>query len=133
MDDNESTLGFGQAVTSVGNESIVEVWGSCDSERAWLVRDRLDDLVGTGRRRITLDVSNLRFTDFSAVAVLVGALARIRQVGAEVMLGPSSSGACRVLKWVDLTTGPRRQYQVSPIEDGRSRPAARTPAYRHQR
>ena len=87
----------------------------------------------TGQRRITLDVSDLRFADFSAVAILVGALARIRQMGAEVTVCPLSSGACRVLKWVDLTTDRRRQHQVSPIEDWRSRPAARAPAHRHQR
>ena len=104
MDDNESALGFGQAVTGVGNESIVEVWGSCDSERAWHLRDRLDDLVGTGQRRITLDVSDLRFADFSAVAILVGALTRIRQLGAEVAVSPPSGGAYRVLKRAELTT-----------------------------
>ena len=129
MDGNESTLDFGQAVTGVGDESIVEVWGRCDSERAWLVRDRLDDLVVRGQRRITVDVSDLRFADFSAVAILVGALARIRQVGAEVTVCPSSSGAYRVLKWADLTTGPRRQYQLSPMEDERSRLTARAPLY----
>ena len=124
MDDNESTLGFGQ-VTRVGDESIIEVWGSCDSERAWLLRDRLDDLVVTGQRRITLDVSDLRLADFSAVAIVVGAFARVRQMGIEVTVAPSSSGAYRVLKWADLMTGRRRQYQLSPIEDGRSRLTAR--------
>ena len=99
-----TTLGFGQAVTHVGNESIVRVWGGCDSERAWLVREDLDDLVATGQRRITLDVSELRFADFTAVAILVGALARIRQLGAEVAVCPLSSDAYRVLKRADLTS-----------------------------
>jgi anti-anti-sigma factor len=97
-------MDFGQAVTHVGNESMVRVWGGCDSERAWLLREGLDDLAATGQHRITLDVSELRFVDFTAVAILVGALARIRQVGAEVAVSPPSGGAYQVLKRADLTT-----------------------------
>lgn len=98
---------FGQAVTNVGDDSTVRVWGGCDSERAWLLRDCLDELVASGRRRIMIEVSELRFADFSAVAILVGALARIRQVGVEVAVYPPSSGAYRVLKRADLTTTAR--------------------------
>jgi anti-anti-sigma factor len=95
---------FGQAVTAFGGESVVRVWGGCDSERAWLVRQGLHDLVVADQRRITLDVSDLRFADFTAVAILVGALVRIRQIGAEVAVSPPSSGAYRVLKRADLAT-----------------------------
>jgi anti-anti-sigma factor len=104
MHDGGTTFGFGQAVTQVGNESVVRVSGSCDSERAWILREVLDDLVATGERRITVDVSELRFADFTAVAIVVGALARIRQIGAEVTVRPPSSGAYRVLKRADPTT-----------------------------
>ena len=103
-DDGGTTPGFGQSVIRVGNESKVRVWGACDSERAWLLRDRLDHLATTGQRRITLDVSDLRFADFTAVAVLVGALARIRRLGAEVAVSPPSGGAYQVLKRAELTT-----------------------------
>ena len=99
-----TTPGFGQSVICVGNESKVRVWGGCDSARAWLLRDRLDHLAATGQRRITLDVSELRFADFAAVAILVGALVRIRQLGAEVAVSPSSGGAYRLLKRAELTT-----------------------------
>lgn len=98
---------FGEAVTIVGEGSTVRVWGSCDSERAWRLRDCLDNLVATEQRRIVIDVSELRFAEFSAVAVLVGALARIRQVGVEVAVWPTSSGAYRVLRRADLTTTAR--------------------------
>lgn len=93
---------FGHAVTRVRNEALVRVWGSCDCERAWLLRDGLDDMVVTGLRRISLDVSDLRFAEFTAVAILVGGLARIRQIGAEVTVLPPSSNAYRVLKRADL-------------------------------
>ena len=94
---------FGQAVTTVGEDSTVRVWGDCDSERAWRVRDCLDNLVATEQRRIMIDVSELRFADFSAVAILVGALARIRQMDVEVAVCPPSSGAYQVLRRADLT------------------------------
>jgi anti-anti-sigma factor len=103
-DEVGTTPSFGQAVTRVGNESKVRVWGGCDSERAWLLRDRLDHLAATGQRSITLDVSELRFADFTAVAVLVGALTRIRQRGAEVAVSPPSGGAYQVLKRAEFTT-----------------------------
>jgi anti-anti-sigma factor len=94
----------GPAVTHLGNESLVRVGGGCDAAMAWLVRDCLDDVVAAGHRRVTLDVSALRFADFTAVAILVGALARIRQLGAEVAVCPPSSGAYQVLKRATLTT-----------------------------
>lgn len=103
-DDEGTTPAFGQSVIRVGNESKVRVWGGCDSQRAWLLRDRLDHLAANGQRSITLDVSELRFADFAAVAILVGALARIRQLGAEVAVSPPSSGAYQVLKKAELTT-----------------------------
>ena len=103
-DEGGTTPRFGQAVIHVGNESKVRAWGGCDSERAWLLRDRLAHLAATGQRRITLDVTELRFADFTAVAILVGAFARIRQLGAEVAVSPPSGGASRVLKRADLTT-----------------------------
>jgi anti-sigma B factor antagonist len=103
-DEGGTTPDFGQSVIHVGNETKVRVWGACDSGRAWLIRDRLDHLATSGQRRITLDVSLLRFADFTAVAILVGALARIRQAGAEVAVSPPSSGAYQVLKRAALTT-----------------------------
>jgi anti-anti-sigma factor len=103
-DEEGATPGFGQSVILVGNESKVRVWGGCDSARAGLLRDRLDHLAVTGQRSITLDVSELRFADFTAVAILVGALARIRQLGAEVAVSPPSGGAYQVLMRAELTT-----------------------------
>ncbi len=102
-DEEGTTPGFGQSVINVGNESKVRVWGDCDSERAWLLRDRLDHMAATGQRSITLDVSELQFADFTAVAILVGALARIRQLGAQVAVSPPSGGAYQVLKRAELT------------------------------
>jgi len=102
-DETGSTPRFGQAVTAVGDESMVRVWGDCDSGRARLVRQVLDDLSATGQHRITLDVSGLRFVDFTAVAIVAGALARIRRAGAEVAVSPPSSGAYQVLKRADPT------------------------------
>jgi len=66
-DEGPTTPRVGQSVIHIGNESKVRVWGSCDSQRAWLLRDRLDHLAATGQRRITLDVSELHFTVFSSV------------------------------------------------------------------
>jgi anti-anti-sigma factor len=103
-DERGTTPLFGQDVTHFGNETIVRVWGGCDSERAWLLRQSLHDLVVSDQRMITLDVSELRFADFTAVAILVGALVRIRQTGAEVAVCPPSSGAYQVLKRADLAT-----------------------------
>jgi len=124
-DEGQTTPRFGQSVIRLGNESKVRVWGSCDSERAWLLRDRLDHLAATGQRRITLDVSELHFADFSAVATLVGALTRIRQQGAEVAISPPSSGAYQVLKRAALTTSRTLQHQANRVQDEKSR-------WRHQ-
>jgi anti-anti-sigma factor len=102
--EDRTTPIFGQAVTHLGNESILRAWGRCDSDRAWLLRQILQDLVDADQRLITLDVSELRFGDFTAVAILAGALVRIRQIGADVTVCPPSSGAYQVLKRADLAT-----------------------------
>jgi len=96
-DEGGATPDFGQSVIHVGKETKVRVWGACDSGRAWLIRDRLDHLAATGQHPITLEVSLLQFADFTAVAIIAGALARIRQAGAEVAVSPPSSGAYQVL------------------------------------
>lgn len=114
-DDGGTTPDFGQSVIQVGDEAKVRVWGGCDSARAWLVRDRLDHLATSGQRRITLDVAELRFDDFTAVAILVGALTRIRRLGAEVAVCPPSGGAYQVLKRAELSTARAvRSYPVTP-------------------
>jgi anti-sigma B factor antagonist len=94
----------GLTVTHLGSESLVRAWGGCDGTRAWLLRECLQDLVATGQRHVTLDVAELRFTEFTAVGVVVGAIARIRQMGAEVAICPPASGACQVLRRAGLTT-----------------------------
>lgn len=103
-------MDFGQAVTHFDDESIVRVWGGCDSERAWHLREGLHDLVVAEQRRITLDVSDLRFADFTAVAILAGALVQIRQIGAEVAVCPPSSSAYRVLRRADLATAHAQRF-----------------------
>jgi len=102
-DEGGTTPGLGQAMTHTGPESMVRLWGGFDRERAWPLRVCLRDLAATDQRRITLDVSELSFPDSTVVAILVGALTRVRPPGAEVAVRPQSSGAYRVLKRVDLT------------------------------
>ena len=92
---------FGQAVRHIGTDSTVRVWGGFDSMRASRLSERLDDLVAAGQRRITLDVSELQFADYTAVAILVGALTRIRQAGTAAAVLPQSSEAYRVLQRAD--------------------------------
>ena len=106
-DERGPTPRFGQAVSHVGGDSIVRVWGCLDSMRASLLSECVEDLVATGQRSITLDVSALEFADFTAVAILVGALARIRQQGAETAVSPQGSGASRILERADRPVGRR--------------------------
>jgi len=82
---------------------MVRVWGGLDSMRASLLSECLEDLVATGQRSVTLDVSELEFADYTAVAIVVGALTRIRQRGAEAAVLPQSSGAYRVLERTEPT------------------------------
>jgi len=54
---------------------------------------------------MTVDVAEFRFMESTAVGIVVGAQTRIRQVGAQVAVFPSSRDAYRVLKRVGPTTG----------------------------
>lgn len=105
-------------MTHTGPEAMVRLWGGLDREQAWPLRVCLHDLAATDQRRITLDVSELSFPDSTVVAILVGALTRIRPPGAEVAVRPPSSGAYRVLKRVDLTTARAAGRRPAPSPDG---------------
>ncbi len=105
-------------MTPAGPESVVRLWGGSDREQAWPLRVCLHDLAATDQRRITLDVSELSFPDSTVVAILVGALTRIRPPGAEVAGRPPPSGAYRVLKRVDLTTARTAGTRAAPAPDG---------------
>ena len=103
---------------TVLSAGAVRATGPCDGEMAWCLREDLQALVDRGQRRIRFDVAGLRFTDFSAVAIVIGAIVRIRRVGAEVAVFPPTSGAYQVLKRGGPHCGRERVRSPAPVRPG---------------
>ena len=68
---------FGQAVTTVGEDSMVSVWGDCDSERAWLLVtgnaiDRVVSYRADGTKEAPLPVARATNIAAGSTKVFVG-------------------------------------------------------------
>lgn len=72
-----SDRGFGVVVTGAGPEATVNVRGGVDALTAPGLAAILEVLVGQGRRRVVLDLSDLAFMDTAGRLVVLDVLARL--------------------------------------------------------
>ncbi len=77
---------MGTTRTDNGDGTLLKIDGTLDAVTAPELRPTLDMLVTEGRKRITVDLSQLRLIDSSGVGVLVSLFKRVRAAGGEVML-----------------------------------------------
>jgi anti-sigma B factor antagonist len=73
-------------IDSEDDETVLKIDGTLDAVTAPELRPTLDELVGTNRKKITIDLSALRLIDSSGVGVLVSLFKRVRANGGEVRI-----------------------------------------------
>lgn len=95
--------GFGVRVSEGDGGLLLEVRGALDGSTASRLRDALTELVDQGRRRIVLDVREMRFAEFTAVGVFSGALRKLRHQGADVVIHAPTRTTYKVLARIGLT------------------------------
>jgi anti-sigma B factor antagonist len=80
--------------------AVLAVSGEVDVATAPRLRERLIELVNSGRHRIVVDLSGVDFLDSTGLGVLVGALKRVRTHDGELALVCAEP---RILKVFEIT------------------------------
>lgn len=81
---------------------LVVVGGDVDLHTAPQLRDRIDDVIASGRTRLLLDLSEASFVDSTTLGVLVGAVKRLRAVDGRLALACEDLTILRVFEITGL-------------------------------
>lgn len=87
-------------VTERDGWAVLAVGGEVDVATAPRLRERLIELVNSGKHRIVVDLSDVDFLDSTGLGVLVGALKRVRSHDGDLALVCTES---RILKVFEIT------------------------------
>jgi anti-sigma B factor antagonist len=79
---------------------LVVVGGDVDLHTAPQLRDRIDDVIASGRTRLLLDLSEASFVDSTTLGALVGAVKRLRAVDGRLAL---ACGDLTILRVFEIT------------------------------
>jgi anti-sigma B factor antagonist len=70
----------------VSAHAVVEVGGEVDVYTAPRLRDRLNEVVGSGQQHLVVDLTKVDFLDSTGLGVLVGAYRRLDRTGGSLVL-----------------------------------------------
>lgn len=81
-----AVAGLDHKVESGERSATIRLAGELDLSVADELRDLLDGLIGGGRARIDIDLSETSFVDSRAIGVLIGAQKRAQCVGGRILV-----------------------------------------------
>jgi anti-sigma B factor antagonist len=90
-----------------GDIALLAMGGEIDYDASPQLKERIADHIKAGRRRLVLDISAATFIDSTAIGVLVGAVARLREAG-----GGSLAIVC-----ADENESVLRIFQITGVEN----------------
>ncbi|MDQ4097130.1 MAG: STAS domain-containing protein [Actinomycetota bacterium] len=90
------------AIQAEGGDKVVTVRGEVDAYSAPQLRACLEEVAGSGQRRIVVDVSAMRFIDSSGVGVLVASIKRLRPDGRTLVLRRPTRQMTKILEITGL-------------------------------
>lgn len=99
--------------SEAGEVHIVHVAGEIDVTSAAVLRDALEALIADGRRRLTLDLTDVTFLDSTGLGIVVGRLKRLARHGGTMTVAASHERVLRVFN----ITGLDRLLQIRPDVD----------------
>ena len=85
-----------------GDVCIIRVGGCVDFDVAPQLKHYIVDHIGTGTRRLVVDLSDVEFIDSTAIGVLVGVLKRLRDLGGSLALVCDSDNVRNIFEIVGL-------------------------------
>jgi len=117
---------------------VIELGGELDFDAAPVFKERLIELIDTGKRHIVVDLSQSSFVGSTALGVLVGALKRLRREGGSLPLvcrdesilrssGPAGSTAA--YRSTQPAMQPRRRFTPAPAAKPGCRGRSRAPLH----
>ena len=91
---------------SVAEDGVgtLRVVGELDSYTSPDLQESLDGLVAEGVTRVVVDLAEVRFADSTAMAVLIGAVKRLRARGGDLVLKDPQPAVVRLMKLTGLDT-----------------------------
>jgi len=89
--------------TTYGDVAVVAMGGEIDYAASPQLRERIFGHIKAGRRRLVLDLSEATFIDSTAIGVLVGAVARLREAGGGSLAVVCADENERVLRIFEIT------------------------------
>lgn len=98
------------SVSRFGSDSfVVAAGGELDLYTSERLRDKLDDVLELGGRRILVDLTGTSFMDSTALGVLVGAAKALRSTGGQMVLVADDPRVTRVIE----ITGLERVFRIA--------------------
>lgn len=88
--------------SEAGDVNIVHVSGEIDVTSAAILRDALEALIADGRRRLTLDLSDVTFMDSTGLGIVVGRLKRLARHGGTMTVVATHERVLRVFEITGL-------------------------------
>ncbi|WP_370131258.1 STAS domain-containing protein [Streptacidiphilus sp. EB103A] len=110
--------------------TLLRVAGEIDLVSGTVVRDQVHHAVASGRRRILLDLSEVRFCDSSGVGVLIAARRLLRSCSGELRLilpAARDNQGSREVHRVFNALGIRRLFDIHPDVTSASGPVGDLP------
>ena len=100
MTDFEQPLLISSGAT--GDELVIRLVGELDPHTSPLLEQEIDEGLGSGVKRLVLDMSELRFIDSSGLRVLIKAHTALGDAGKALVLRAPNETARRLFEITDL-------------------------------
>jgi anti-sigma B factor antagonist len=84
-------------VSDHGDLTVVSVKGEVDLYTAPSLKERVADLVSSGRHRLAVDLAGVEFMDSTGLGVLIGGLKRCKEAGGSLALVAPREPVVKVL------------------------------------
>lgn len=95
-------MGVTVTTSQAGGLPVVHVTGDVDVVTAPAMREALDAVIGSGHRRVVLDLTRVEFIDSTGLGVLVGRLKSLRRGGGWLTVAAAHERVLRVLSITGL-------------------------------
>ncbi len=89
-------------IESEGDDTVVTVHGEVDAYSAPQLHACLDEVTGSSRGRVVIDVKDVAFIDSSGVGVIVAAVKRLREDGRRLVLRRPTRQMAKLLEMTGL-------------------------------
>ncbi|RKY04092.1 hypothetical protein DRP77_04775 [Candidatus Poribacteria bacterium] len=84
----------------VGDVVVIELSGDLDAFTVQKLRNRLNELIEGGARKIVLKLSELKFINSASIGALVNRLKRLRELKGELVIAEPSERVGRIITLV---------------------------------